>query len=226
MRLIDNNFAEEGLIVLADEQDNGRGRDGRVWESQIGNLFFSFLLQPNVSIDKIQFVGFLLAKNIISTILNISNNDINISYKWPNDILINDKKVAGILIQNYLNPGSKTNNMICGVGINISQNPKSCPSTNLCFETNKAFDKNDLLIPILQNFDVEYRESLKKDNMENIINFLKKHSKMLGKQIKVHSGNDIKVGICKDIDINGNLILENENRVEKIFSADLINVIK
>ncbi len=225
-RMIDNGFGFEGDIVIADMQTDGHGRSGRSWDSQKGNLFASFLLQPNVPLKEIIFVGFLLAKNIIEVINNLIIGQEKVTYKWPNDILLNDKKLAGILIQTLLSSNGKIcESIVCGLGINLRHHPSFIESTDLFHELQMIVDKNELLFTILKKFEAEYLTTMDSQDISRIINFLKQNSNLMGKQISVHSGDDIKVGICEDIDFDGNLILTNGKKKEVIYSADIINIL-
>lgn len=225
-RMIDNGFAANGDIVIADVQTEGHGRSGRVWESQQGNLFASFLLQANMPIDKMTFVGFLLAKNTIETLKEISSKKGVFSFKWPNDILLNNKKITGILIQSNLAAGTNIcNSMVCGLGINVKHHPNYVESTDLFHELQIIADKNDILFSILQKFEIEYHKYLELNDMTEILTYLKNNSNFIGNEISVHSGQNIKQGICKDIDKEGNLILVNGDKEEVVFSADVINLV-
>jgi len=225
-RMIDNGFASNGDIVIADVQTEGHGRSGRVWESQHGNLFASFLLQANLPIEKMTFVGFLLAKNTIQTLKEVSSDKGVFSFKWPNDILLNNKKVTGILIQSNLESVTNIcNSMVCGLGINVKCHPNYVESTDLFHELQIIADKNEILFSILQKFETEYQKYLELNDMTEILTFLKNNSNFIGNEISVHSGQTIKKGICKDIDKTGNLILLTGDKEEVIFSADVINLV-
>ncbi len=225
-RMIDNGFATNGDIVIADVQTDGHGRSGRVWESQKGNLLASFFVQSNLPIDNMTFVGFLLAKNIIETLKELCSDKGVFSYKWPNDILLNNKKISGVLIQSKLASGTNIcNAIVCGFGINIKNHPNYVESTDLFHELQIIADKNDILFSTLQKFEKEYFRHLDNNNMSEILQYLKNNSTFVGSEISVHSGQEIKYGICKDIDTKGNLILMNGDKEEVIFSADVINFV-
>ena len=120
-------------VVCAKKQKRGRGRQGRSWVSPKGNLYYSFLRNPEDKNSKNMFAPvFIVALTIVDTIKTISNNKIIPTIKWPNDILINRSKIAGILIENINLTGNK-NLLNIGIGINIVSNPINTlyPSTNL-----------------------------------------------------------------------------------------------
>ncbi|MBT4922320.1 MAG: biotin--[acetyl-CoA-carboxylase] ligase [Rickettsiales bacterium] len=225
-RMINNGYAEQGDVILASEQTDGHGRDGRKWESQLGNLFASFLLEPKISIAKLSFVSFLLAKNVIESLQDVVGDRAKISYKWPNDIMLNNKKMGGILLQTYLDPSSHDcNYMMCGLGLNLKHHPVHIDSADIFHEVQLMLDKNKLLYDVLQRFDAGYQEHLNSDRMSEIIKFLKNNTNLLGKEITVNSGNVQKSGVCSDIDSDGNLLLELRGTVERVLSGDIINIV-
>jgi BirA family transcriptional regulator, biotin operon repressor / biotin---[acetyl-CoA-carboxylase] ligase len=225
-RMVGNGFAEQGDIILAGVQTDGYGRDGRKWESQSGNLFASFLLKPKIPIEQLTFVSFLLAKNILEVLQEIIKDKANVSYKWPNDIMLNDKKIGGVLLQTYLAQGSNIcDTMICGLGLNLKHHPEFIQSTDIFHEIQLILDRNAILFSILQRFDIEYQKSYGLDRMDEIIAFLKSNTNLLGKEITVHDGDAKKSGICSDIDRKGNLVLDYNNSMERILSADIIDIV-
>jgi BirA family biotin operon repressor/biotin-[acetyl-CoA-carboxylase] ligase len=86
-------------VILSKEQNAGKGRYGRVWESPIGNLYFSILLKPDKDIVSSTLLSFVAVTAMGIAINEISNNEIPVQYKWPNDILISGKKIAGLLLE-------------------------------------------------------------------------------------------------------------------------------
>ncbi|MFB0925899.1 MAG: biotin--[acetyl-CoA-carboxylase] ligase [Vicingaceae bacterium] len=118
--LISSNYKElEGLVVVAENQFSGRGQKGSVWESESGqNLTFSILLKPNIPISKQFIISKTISLGIIAFLNDLGLNVLKI--KWPNDIYCNDKKIAGILIENSIN-GNNINSSVVGIGLNVNQ---------------------------------------------------------------------------------------------------------
>ena len=139
IRIIKNSNTDYGMII-ADKQINGRGQYGKKWISYNGNLFISFFYKFNhlsVSLKQITKINCLLVKKLLSIYYKKK-----IIFKKPNDLLINNKKICGILQENI----SKLNNkyLIVGIGINLIKNPniKNYPTTNLTELLNKKISKN------------------------------------------------------------------------------------
>jgi BirA family biotin operon repressor/biotin-[acetyl-CoA-carboxylase] ligase len=117
--------AEEGLWIVAGEQTKGRGRGGRPWQSPKGNLYASLLLRLNVSATvatQLSFVAALAVHEAISTELTPAQI-LGLRLKWPNDVMLNGAKIAGILIESLAAPDGKGLAAIVGIGINVSVVP-------------------------------------------------------------------------------------------------------
>ena len=152
IRIIKNSNIDYGMII-ADKQVRGRGQYGKKWISYNGNLFVSFFYKLNnlsVSLQKITKINCLLVKKLLSTYYKKK-----IIFKKPNDLLINKKKICGILQENI----SKLNKryLIVGIGINLIRNPnlKNYPTTNLNELLNKKVSKNNIEKKIKKIFETK-----------------------------------------------------------------------
>jgi BirA family transcriptional regulator, biotin operon repressor / biotin---[acetyl-CoA-carboxylase] ligase len=116
--------SETPLWIIADEQTQGRGRNGRAWQSPKGNLYASLLLRLGVSASvatQLSFVAALAAYDAIASQLPQGTGSLRL--KWPNDVMLAGAKVAGILIESLAGPGSDRLAAIIGIGINVSSAP-------------------------------------------------------------------------------------------------------
>lgn len=118
--------AEEGLAVLAKQQTAGRGRRGRVWESPPGNLFLSLLLRPKSSPAEAATLSFLTAVALLEA-LDLAAVPAQLSCKWPNDVLVNGAKVAGILLESRTAPDGALGWVTVGIGVNLAWHPAETP---------------------------------------------------------------------------------------------------
>jgi BirA family biotin operon repressor/biotin-[acetyl-CoA-carboxylase] ligase len=117
--------AQDPLWIVAEEQTKGRGRGGRRWHSPKGNLYASLLLRLNVSATvatQLSFVAALAAYDAVSPELAAAQKQ-GLRLKWPNDVMLNGTKIAGILIESLAIPDSKALAAIVGIGINVSVAP-------------------------------------------------------------------------------------------------------
>lgn len=200
-------------IVSANHQTNGRGRLGRSWIDN-DDLLFSILIKEKL--DNPTNYSFLIANTLLKVLAKY-----NPSIKWPNDIIINDKKVAGILLEGVAK--DKTECVIIGVGINI--NSKTFPdnlvfkATSLNLISNKNIDKNKLLDEIMDQFLEDYANY--NGDIIEILSNIKKHSYLLNKEINFVYNNKNLNGIVKDIDIDGRLVVETKDGVLKLQSGEV-----
>ena len=152
IRIIKNSNTEYGMII-ADQQNNGRGQYAKKWISYKGNLFISFFYKLDnlsISLKKITRINCLLVKKLLS--IYYKNK---IMFKKPNDLLINKKKICGIL-QEKINKIDKTY-LIVGIGINLIKNPnfKNYPTTNLVELLKKKVSKNKIQKQIKKIFETQ-----------------------------------------------------------------------
>ncbi|HEU0118030.1 MAG TPA: biotin--[acetyl-CoA-carboxylase] ligase [Alphaproteobacteria bacterium] len=164
------NGETEGLVVWALQQTAGRGRHGRTWQSPAGNLFCSILLRPKESLQKIGCYSFLVANAMYDTVrqcLPVAD----ITLKWPNDVLVEGKKIGGILLETVGDA------LIVGVGLNVMEYPEEAlfPSTSLRAEGAKARTLDEVLDMLLQNIRHWYGV-MQKDGFEPIRQDWLKHA--------------------------------------------------
>jgi BirA family biotin operon repressor/biotin-[acetyl-CoA-carboxylase] ligase len=146
--------APEGLVIHATQQTAGRGRHGRVWESPAGNLYTSIVLRPEGTLSSIGFFSFVVALAISDTIRDYLPPE-TVSLKWPNDVLVNGKKISGILLE------SGDGYLVIGIGINVAHYPAQTlyPTTSLVAESpNTVRDVDSVLQNLLKHLAVWYTE--------------------------------------------------------------------
>ena len=199
----------EGYVITAKDQTKGRGRHGRTWEGSDGNLYFSFLLKPDaIQPDKIGLLSLAVGLAVFQTLKPlIKNLDINI--KWPNDILIEGKKISGILIELFSDQNNTPQAFIVGIGINIKSSPMK-DSTCLDSLTKQGYVPENILYQFLSNFKKLYAQ-WKSGEFESLIESYKAGNIPKGQGISVKLPNQTHEGHYYDIDHNGNLILEKKD---------------
>jgi BirA family biotin operon repressor/biotin-[acetyl-CoA-carboxylase] ligase len=219
---------KEGTIVTAETQTKGRGRLGRSWHSPAGmGIYLSIILRPKFLPEDAPGVSLMTALALADTFSKYCRNEVGI--KWPNDLLLNGKKTAGILTELSAERG-KINHLIVGVGMNINHTTHDFPpelrmtATSLRRFVKRKIDRLELLRLFLLNFEKEYARYTK-DRLKPSQKRLLKYSTLIGKRIKLDSGKVRIEGECIDIDQNGNLILE-ENKKRTIVSSGEVTVVK
>ena len=165
-RRLSQKGANQGLVVVADKQNAGRGRRGRTWRSPAReNLYFSILLRPIFVPEKAPMLTLLMAYSVARVLMRIQgNNSKQFQIKWPNDVIISKKKVCGILTEMNLD-ASQIDDVIIGVGINVNtiEFPRELAdkATSLCLEIGREINREDLLKQILQEFQNRYEDFTK-----------------------------------------------------------------
>lgn len=217
-----NKFNEDGTVLLSEKQNKGRGRKDRIWYSSRGlNLTFSILLKNrDFSGRKINLVNFAVSIAVAMAIENLYQ--LKIELKWPNDVLISGKKVAGILIESS-SSGKKIERVVIGVGINVNQasfqGNFNIQPTSVRNEINQNIEREILLAEVLNLFE-EILQWIE-EKPDEILKDWKARCRMIGEKISVTEGEKVKYGIFDDIDDEGFLILKTGRKLEKIYFGDV-----
>ncbi len=218
------NGACDGTVILAEEQTEGRGRMDRKWLSpSYKNILVSILLKPQIKVEHIYSLTLALAVSGIDAVKNVSG--LSAMIKWPNDIYLNKKKLAGILTE-FSVRGKTPAYVILGMGMNVNWNPEKeknilFPSTSIFIETGKETSRNTLMAEILKNFEIFYSD-IKNDKMEYFLKRCNRLSLLTGTEISVDTGEEIIKGKASGIDKDGGLILEGQDgNIKKILNGDV-----
>lgn len=156
-RLMLQKGSTEGTIVITQNQTAGRGQQGSIWVSEPGkNLTFSIGLKPNfITINHQFYLSIAISLGLYDCLLNFLP-DATIKIKWPNDVMVNDKKVCGILIENQI-IGQRIDRSIVGIGLNVNQRFFSLPhATSISIESEKSFELNTVFSVLLEKIEARY----------------------------------------------------------------------
>lgn len=229
IRLIKKGI-QGNILIVADKQTNGKGSKEKSWKSIAGNLHMSILLQPIVDINRITELPFLVAVILNETIkeftstLNAPKSDIKL--KWPNDILVAGKKLAGILIESINLKGE--NYVIIGIGINTHFMPDipNTEVTSLFSEGVILKNSTFFLNNFMQKFQPNYIKWMTNNNFNDTREKWLKSAYKLNNVVTIDNG-IIKVsGIFKNIDLNGAICIELDNGNVQKFSSGQISFSK
>lgn len=208
-----NSESLHGTIVIAKKQNIGKGRMGRTWISPEGGLWMSIIFRPNFSVDNIIFIQFIGALAVANAIREITKIDCKL--KWPNDVLINEKKVCGILVD--VNLENENKKIVMGIGLNANidsssinnfLNDANIKATTLKDECGNNFDLLFLIKSILEKLEHYYDALLSRGKTLEIIDSWKEKSDMFGKKAIVYDGNEKFMGHVIDIDQSGALVMK------------------
>ena len=213
------DWDREGIIILADSQSEGKGRLGRKWlsESEAG-IYLSALVKPDLPQNQISQITLVAGVALVRAINEFSPAKAYL--KWPNDILINEKKVAGILTENYQTAGHS--GVIIGIGINV--NHKRFPlalqhiATSLAMENGDAPDRESLIPVLIKHLDHEYRCFLK-EGLSPVLQHWSMNSDMFGMHITITRGNETYPGTAQKLDELGRLVVLLDTGEEMAFDS-------
>jgi BirA family transcriptional regulator, biotin operon repressor / biotin---[acetyl-CoA-carboxylase] ligase len=194
-----------GMVVISESQISGRGRMGRKWISPPGGLWFSVIVKSDVMTSSSLFLSYAMSLAVCETITN--NFNVEAFIKWPNDVLIKTRKVAGILINSAVR-GEDLEYSVVGVGINLNAKPAGLNrSTSLVEHTRQSpIALEPFLASVLALFN-NYYDDLQYGNSDFVVKRWKLNCPMMGKKIKlVRNGIQID-GVASNIDSDGFLIL-------------------
>lgn len=225
-RLIDKNI-ENGTLVIAEEQTLGKCRfSDRKWRSpKYKGLWMSLILRPTIETNLLPLITQMAAASITYS-FNTRNN-IKTFIKWPNDIILNNKKLVGILTELSLD-SLKEPNIIIGIGINVNQSSAdfskeiSDKATSLAIELNKPISREIVLADFLNDFEEFYDNFICTKDPKNFLEICKRNSILIGKDIEITRKS--KTISAKAIDINnsGELVIMFKNgHTENLISGEV-----
>jgi BirA family biotin operon repressor/biotin-[acetyl-CoA-carboxylase] ligase len=219
--------AVDGTLVIAESQTCGRGRLGRSWASAPGlGLWFSLILRPKISTAALAGINLLAAVSMAKAIYQVTG--VQVQIKWPNDLVYNGRKLAGILAE-ISGEMDLVNYLVLGMGINVNHTESDFPPELAGLATSLKIIKQDecsrllILQAFLGEFEAAYN-MLGESRMAKPLIYAKHHSATLGKTVKIAQGpGKILEGEAVDLELDGSLLLKEANAViTRIYSGDLI----
>ena len=230
------NFAEQialdekenGTIVIAEKQTAGKGRLDRKWTSPKGGIWFSLIIHPKFDVSTSTLVPIAGAVALAKAVKNTL--DIDVSVKWPNDITLNGKKVAGMLVDASFQ-ANNIDYLILGIGINFDIDAKKIEkrlskSANF-YGVNSLRKKDDSTPPkiLLREFLVQFEKiliQLNKGEKAKIVKEWTKKADKIGKKISINTSDGKISGVAQGIDNDGALKLKTSKGIKKIFVGDVV----
>jgi BirA family biotin operon repressor/biotin-[acetyl-CoA-carboxylase] ligase len=217
--------APEGMVILADCQQKGRGRLGRLWLSPRGiNIYMSIILRPDVEPKDTTLITLMAAVACTLALRRVTG--VPVTIKWPNDLMVSGKKIGGILME-MKTAGKKIISAVVGIGINVNGDADSFPeeirgiATSVKNETGKRFSKEKIIAEILNEMNNWY-PLLKVPAREALLSEWKRLTSTLGKEVMVIAGQETFSGYAESIDNRGLLLLRlPSGELKSISSGDL-----
>jgi BirA family transcriptional regulator, biotin operon repressor / biotin---[acetyl-CoA-carboxylase] ligase len=214
--------AEEGTVVWALEQTAGRGRRGRVWASPRGNLYASVIVRPDCPVNRAAQLGFVAALAVGDTLGATFDRLDGLSYKWPNDVLVHGRKIAGILLESELAEGPVPEFVVVGVGINLASSPGDAEfrATSIAEQGLGHISPADALEGFAHHFQA-WIERWRADGFAPVRSAWRARAMSLGEAIRVQLEAATLHGRFVDIDQEGALLLERAGELRQISAADV-----
>ena len=213
--------ADEGTIFLADQQTAGRGRNGHGWHSETGTaILLSVVLRPRIQVAEVLWLSLMAGLAVHDAISRTCG--IACDLRWPNDLLIDRKKVCGILTE-ISGEAEQLRYAVVGIGVNVNQ-PSFAQelehlATSLRIETGKEWSRTELLVSLLNAFQTEYHRALAAPGIESLLSRLQTASSYVrGKRVHVDEAGGYD-GITDGLDARGFLRVRTTEGVRIVLSG-------
>ncbi|NLG89569.1 MAG: biotin--[acetyl-CoA-carboxylase] ligase [Clostridiaceae bacterium] len=222
------NGAAEGTVVVAETQSCGRGRRGRVWNSKPGlGIYMSVLLKPDISPEYVQVITLAASSAVCSAIMPFI--DVKPGIKWPNDILIDNRKVCGILTEMTAEP-EKVHSVIVGIGINVNHREDDfCEELKNTAASLRCFSKSDisrsmLAAKVLEELENLYLDFSSNKNADRLLNIWRSFSVTIGYDIIIYQGDKSIKAKTLDVADNGCLLVQTQDGRRQLISSGEISI--
>lgn len=202
---------EHGSLVVADHQTAGKGRRGREWVSPPGEaIYMSLLLRPDFAPDRAPMLTLLMAISVAEVISGLYK-DLKVNIKWPNDILVQDRKVCGILTEMSAEP-DYIHNVVIGVGINVNQ--KTFPpeveeiATSLRLCQGEMIDRAQIIVAVMEYFEYYYGIFAERGDVSDFVHIYDSYLINRGREVRVLDPKGEFTGMAEGINDKGELIVD------------------
>jgi len=205
--------AEDGTLVWAQRQTAGYGRQGRSWDSAAGNLFVSLIVRPDCGLAEAAQFSFITAVALGDAIGSVAPPLLEVTYKWPNDVLLNGRKAAGILLESRGategDPTQRLEWLVIGLGVNVSSFPREArlPATSLHFEGCPADVSAVDLLEAFARHMLARIDTWLDGGFAPVREAWLRHAQGIGEEIEVRLPRETLKGVFQDLDPAGTLVL-------------------
>jgi len=219
-KIIANLRPEEPLWVVADEQTKGKGRGKNTWISKKGNLYCSIILPISFNIKLLPLLSCCSSIAVFDSLSVYIANTNELKIKWPNDILFNNSKLSGILIENIISNNASYS--IIGIGINIAHSPTNINHESICLNDicNKSISLNNILNSLKESFYLNL-SYLCKNNADFLINRFKDNSWRYQKDVKFKFNDNLISGRIIDFTNNFEIMIKTANKTQIFNSGEI-----
>lgn len=213
-----------GTLIVAEEQTAGRGRTGRAWHSEKGSgIYLSILLRPTLT--PVQAPALTLAAGLAVYDAVAEQSGLKPDIRWPNDVMLNGKKVSGILTEMYAEP-DRIKFVVVGIGINVNHTKMpaelSSIATSLRMETGNVHPRIELAVRLLRRFGTYYNQLVTEGPAPIVARFTAVSSYAKGRRVRLATGQGTFIGTTAGLDPSGLLcITRDDGRAETVLAGDI-----
>lgn len=216
------NDVQDGTVVISEEQTKGKGRLGRNWQSKSKEgIWMSIILKPDIIPYKAPFITLIAGAAIVKALNNLQ---VPAKIKWPNDIIINNKKVSGILTELSAEI-ERINYVVVGIGMNVKSldfDKELEEKATSLYKENYHLSRVEIVSQVLYEFENLYNDYIKNDYKEEILKICKEYSAILNKDVYIIKDDEKELVKCIDISDNGNLIvMDGKDNIQEILSGEI-----
>lgn len=214
--------AKEGTLLIAERQLKGKGRQGRPWDSPKGSsIAMSFLLKPELTPEKAARLTLVTALAVSRAVEKVTG--LKALIKWPNDLVINGKKICGILTE--MSTGAEgVRYVVVGIGMNVNIEAfrEDLPyATSLRIEGGRSYSREALIDKILSEFSVYYERFLKTGSLEGLLEEYNKRLVNRDSRVQIIKEKETMQGTARGVNAEGELIVETENGLETVLFGEV-----
>lgn len=227
-KILAEQGAAEGTLVVADTQSSGRGRRGRTWHSPAGrNVYASLILRPTLTPSQAPQITLMTAVALAETLNSIPPLEAKI--KWPNDVMVGEKKIAGILTE-ISTDMEAVDYVVVGFGVNVNSRHEDIPeeirtiATSILMENGVETSRSSLICDLMENFEAVY-DLLLDSGFGPVMSHWRRMSDIIGRRVQVDVMGTRHYGVVEGVDDDGVLILRDDNgAAHRILSGDVTRV--
>lgn len=218
--------SSNGMVFIAEQQNQGRGRLGRSWVSpKETGIWMSILLKPEFSPESASQITLLAALAAADAVRTVTGLDCQI--KWPNDLVVNGKKVCGILTEMGASE-DRIQYLVTGIGINVNTEyfPEEIRemASSLKIEGGSSYIREDIVAELLNHFEFYYEEFSKTTSLKNMVNYYNSILINKGKKVKIVGNPTTDIGEALGIDETGRLLVRMDDGEERAIVSGEVSV--
>lgn len=212
----------EGTVVIADKMTSGRGRLGREWVADEGGLWMTVILRPK-TLSNLQLINLVAGLSVVEGVRKL--HEVPLKLKWPNDVILNGKKLCGILSEGKFS-GNVVDYILLGIGINVNNKIREdLKDVAISLKDYLGFevDLQLLLTEVLRSFSNHYTVLLA-GNTSRVVSEWRRYSITIGKNVRVITPSGIIIGTAIDVNEDGSLLLKTYEGTTKIYCGDILHI--